>query len=58
MITSKEIAQYCETLMSRALHNKRMAEADHHISEENHQDGRWHGINDILEFIEDHEKRR
>jgi len=46
------IKSECEMNMRRAgLYEKRAIE-DAHTSEQHHQDGRWHGNNDVLEFIQ------
>lgn len=40
----------CALGMSRASLHKKRAMEDLHRSEENHQDGRWHALNDISQF--------
>lgn len=52
------IHQECEMNMDRADKYKKRASEDLHESEENHQDGRWHGNYDILQFIENECKKR
>lgn len=42
----------CETNMSRCRLNEKRAIEDCHDSERWHQDGRWHGNNDILDYAE------
>lgn len=47
-----KIINECESNMARAREAEKQAKATGHFSEEHHQDGRWHGNNDILEFVE------
>jgi hypothetical protein len=48
----KLVANECEDLMQRTKTPIQRAREDGHLSEECHQEGRWHGINDLLEYVE------
>ncbi len=49
----KLVANECEDLMQRTKTPIQRAREDGHLSEECHQEGRWHGVNDLLEYVEE-----
>ena len=52
MITIQDIGSECVMEMSRANHKEKLAQMDGHTSEVNHQEGRWHQANDLLEYVQ------
>lgn len=48
----EKIKEHCEFLMNDANHREKLARLDYNPHEESHQQGRWHALNDLLEYIE------
>lgn len=48
----QNIIDECDSLMSRARHQQKHCDLDGNTYEHSHQDGRWHGINDIQEYVQ------
>lgn len=48
----KLVANECENLMQRTKTPIKRAREDGHLSEKCHQEGRWHGVNDLREWAE------